>query len=220
MFFIPSASSEMPARMPEKVMTLVKPASAVASIDLVTLSRQNSWFSTWFHPFTNPWLPVMAQARPYFLRIGQCLGSISSTLLRPMAAAPRQRVSTSIELKHQWMTDWLTRPLTIFQLVSSAAFIIEGAASPAAATPTAPARRLRRVGWLCDGMGPPVSRGRRNCTAPHPDRAWLEPEFELTHHPCCHRSNRNNPASSFFLPMNKSRMIRAAMRLKVMPLPP
>src|SRR5581483_4568051 len=100
-------------------------------------------------------LGAMAQVRPYFLRVPQCAGSISSTDGQPRSRATRQVRSASHfsprALKHQNTTDCLTRPLRV-TFGSSAAEASGGRKPPevtadevtAAAAATAPRRRWRR----------------------------------------------------------------------------
>src|SRR5207249_6435851 len=99
----------VPRRNPEKVITLGKPAVADSSIRLRRMSKHSACSSLWANPLEKPWLGVIAQIRPSFLSIGQYPGSTSSTDFIPIRAACPASSSTAIGLKHQWITDWLTR---------------------------------------------------------------------------------------------------------------
>ena len=85
-FSRPSLSG-MPSRLPEKVITLGKPASAVASMAAVIASRQASWLAGSLMPFVMPWLFVMAQERPCSCRVGKASGPRISMDSRPIARA-------------------------------------------------------------------------------------------------------------------------------------
>src|SRR4051794_32136995 len=100
-FFNPSASS-IPSRLPEKQITLGKPASLVASIDLRILPRHSSQFSLRLSPLVMPCEVVIVPTRLFFFRFANQSGPTRSMPYRPSLTALAQNSSCDQLLKHHW----------------------------------------------------------------------------------------------------------------------
>ena len=83
--FSSPSSSLIPSRLPEKQMTLGRPASATSGIRSLKPGMSRSWFSIRFHPSSIPPAPLaIAQVSPCSLRVGQSSGPRSSMEVIPI----------------------------------------------------------------------------------------------------------------------------------------
>src|SRR4029077_10034957 len=107
-FFIPSSGS-CPARVPEKQITLGKPASLVFSIALRICARQSSQLAFLLRPLLIPWLLVIEPTKPYFLSVGNSSGVTRSIPLNPSFAVCLHKSSSGILSYYHWQTVCLLR---------------------------------------------------------------------------------------------------------------
>ena len=109
MFSMPT-SSVRPRRMPEKVITLGKPAAAVASIAWRRRVDALGVFLLVGKALGEPVAAGSGADQAVFFSVGQSSGATTSIDFSPNAAACTANSSTDMGSKHQWTTDWCTRP--------------------------------------------------------------------------------------------------------------